>query len=345
MRLTADRRTLLWLLTAVVAAVALGLAAFLVLSDGDGAGPDDPAAPDEPSVLPLLGTRGQVPDRPALGVKIDTTEAGRPQTGLVEADVVFEEQVEGGLTRLLAVYHSQDPETVGPVRSARSTDIVLLGELARPQFAWSGANPTFRAAVEAADLIDVGFLSAPDAYERDDAGRAPYNLYASTGELRSVGEDSDPEAGPPPALFDYRAEGAPLDDPAAEPTATYQVPESAGLATSIRWDWDEASATWRRTQNGTPHVDVEGTAVSAANVVVRVTPYRDSGVRDSTGAVVPEAVTVGEGDVLVLTDGQMLAGRWRKPSEDEPTTYTGPDGAPLLLTPGQTWVEVVPAGG
>jgi hypothetical protein len=308
--------------------------------------PDPPVSPPEQTLLPLLGLPGQVPDRPALAVKIENTDRGRPQTGLVQADIVMEEVVEGGLTRLMAVFHSQDPDTVGPVRSARSTDISLLAELDRPLFAWSGANPTFAAAVRNADIVDVGFAAVPDAYRRDDARRAPYDLYASPVDLRAAGVESDPGLGPPPALFAYRAPGAGVDAPDAEPIGGYTTATggTTGLATTIRWDWDARSATWLRTQDGSPHVDDQGARVSAVNVVIRFTDYRDTGIRDSIGAVVPEAVTVGDGDAWLLSDGRVQRGRWHKQGPDAPTTYTDLEGTPLRLTPGPTWVELLPPG-
>jgi hypothetical protein len=226
---------------------------------------------------------------------------------------------------------------VGPVRSARSTDIDLLAELGRPLFAWSGANPTFRALVEDADLVDVGVAAAPDAYRRADDRRAPYNLLASPEALRDAADAGTP----PPALFAFRAEGDAVVAPEARPVTGYRA---STTATTIEWTWDEGAAAWRRTQDGTPQVDADGRPITATNVVVRTTEYRDSGVRDVTGAVVPEAVTVGEGDAWVLTAGHAVPARWHKPSADAPTTYTTLDGTPALLTPGTTWIEALPPG-
>jgi len=336
---TARRRLLLVLMAAVV----LLVGALLVLLRDDGpdtrTGRRATAGPPvtSPTVLPLLGTRGEPPVRAALGVKIDNTDRGRPPTGLRQADVVFEEVVEGGLTRLLAVYHSEDLDEVGPVRSARSTDLAVLAELGRPLFAWSGANPTFRAAVEAADLADVGFSAVPAAYWRDGDRRAPYNLLADPAGLWAAVEAGTP----PPMLFTYRAEGDPLDGPGVRPAAGFRA---STFATSIEWAWNGQTRLWERVQNGTPHVDSAGDRIAVPNVVVRTTPYRDSGVRDSTGAVVPEAAAVGEGDAWLLSDGGAQPARWSKTSEEGPTVYTTTDGRPLELTPGQTWVEILPPG-
>jgi Protein of unknown function (DUF3048) N-terminal domain/Protein of unknown function (DUF3048) C-terminal domain len=336
-----SRRRVPALVAVLVLAAAATVAILLTRSSGNGAESPSPAAPP---VLPLLGTRGQVPEHAALGVKLDNTERGRPQTGLAQADVVFEEMVEGGLTRLLAVYQSQDPDTIGPVRSARSTDLFILAELGRPLFAWSGANPTFAAAVEAADLLDVGAGAVPDAYHRAPDRPAPYNLYAAPAQLRAAVAGDDGASVPPEPLFTYRDEGAPLSGPGVEPATTFRSTGAGGLSTSIAWNWDAGSGTWLRSQDGTPHVDRDDRRLGVPNVIVRFTPYRDSGVRDSVGAVVPEADAVGEGDAWLLSGGQMQRGRWSKPSADAPTTYVDSDGSPLRLAPGQTWVEVLPPG-
>lgn len=339
----ASRRRVPALVAVLVIAAAATVAILLTRSSGNGAESPSPAAPP---VLPLLGTRGQVPEHAALGVKLDNTERGRPQTGLAQADVVFEEMVEGGLTRLLAVYQSQDPDTIGPVRSARSTDLFILAELGRPLFAWSGANPTFAAAVEAADIIDVGMRAAPDAYRRSAERPAPYNLYAAPDRLRQAAAASDDAAAatPPRPLFLYRAADAPLSGSGVEATPGFRTTGAGGLATDIEWTWDAASASWARRQNGTPHLDGNGQPVRAANVILRITPYRDSGVRDSVGAIVPEAEAVGDGDAWLLSGGRAQLGRWHKPSAEAPTTYTDTAGAPLWLAPGPTWVEVLPPG-
>ena len=326
---------------AVVALVLAGVAALVVLLVRGEDEQSESQPPTEP-VLPLLGVNGEVPRQPALAVKIDNTEPARPPTGLTRADVVFEEMVEGGLTRLLAAYHSQDPDEVGPVRSARSTDLFILAELGRPLFAWSGANPTFAAAVEAADLVDVGVSAVPDAYRRASERSAPYNLYASPAGLRDAAGNREAASTPPSPLFSYRRPGAPLVAPDAEPAVGFRTTGSGDLSTEIDWEWDGSSGSWLRSQDGTPHVDLDGERVRAANVIVRFTPYRDSGVRDSTGAVVPEAEAVGEGEAWLLSDGQAQAGSWRKPSSAAPTTYTDADGTPFQLTPGPTWVEILP---
>ena len=337
------------LLLLAVAVVVLAAGALFVLTDDDenvtstdtssteATGTSAAGAP----VLPLLGVPGDLPRRAALAVKIDNTDSGRPPIGLRQADIVVEEMVEGGLTRLLALFHSEDPDEVGPVRSARSTDLLILAELNRPLFAWSGANPTFRAAVEAADLVDVGYAAVPDAYRRDRRRKAPFNLIASPTDLRSAVDAGGGDAVPPPMLFTYRAPSEPLAGAEVRAADGFRA---STFATAIEWTWNGRTHLWDRTQNGTPHVDSDGSRIAVPNVVIRTTPYRDSGVRDSRGAVVPEAVAIGEGDAWLLSDGKAQPGRWRKPSMDAPTSYTSADGTPLRLTPGNAWIEILPPG-
>jgi hypothetical protein len=290
----------------------------------------------------LLGTPGGPLNQAALAVKIDTTEKARPPVGLLQADVVFEEMVEGRLTRLMAIFHSQLPGDVGPVRSARSSDIAFLGELGRPLFAWSGANRDFVQLIQAANLVDVGPGAAGDAYRRQSGRTAPANLFATPEQLRAIGASLDGTAAAtdPPAMFGYRTHGEPLAGPGLAPAAGFET--NAELTTRVRWDYDPATGLYVRTQNGTPHVDVDGAQVAAVNVLIRFTPYVDSGYVDTTGAMVPEAAAIGEGDAALITQGQVIPGHWSKAAVDGPTTYTLLDGTPLTLTPGNTWVEVLP---
>ena len=295
------------------------------------------SAPDPAGPSALTGMDGPAPTRPALIVKIDNAPKGRPQTGLNQADVVFEELVEGGITRFAAVFHSQDSDPVGPVRSARSTDIGVASPLHRPLFAYSGANRVFEDQVRQAPLVDVGVKAAPDRYYREPSRRAPYNLFSRTPALFSL---APADAAAPPALFGYRAPGEP-------PLGAGMFPvqrASARFAATVDWEWDLAIGGWWRSQDGRRHADAAGRVVAPANVVFQFVEYRDTGLRDSSGAVVPEAQVIGEGDAWVLTGGHLIPARWSKPSPETVTRYLDAAGADVRLTPGRTWVELAPPG-
>jgi hypothetical protein len=295
------------------------------------------------AVAPLTG----LPDpgtghtaRPALVVKLDNVEPkARPQAGLNQADVVYEERVEGSVTRLLAVFHSADAAPVGPVRSARSSDIAIFTPLNRPYFAWSGANPTFAGLIRASAVVDVGYDAQSGQYVRERGRPAPSNLMLrSTVDVLSIPVEG---SGPPPPIFSFRAEGE--STPHLEPVTAVRVTygSSAGSA-PVEYRWNGEG--WARTQKGTPHVDAAGVQVAPANVIIQFTPYHGTGVADQFGSDIPEAALVGEGDAWILTNGGLVPARWSKPSLEAITTYLDADGNPVKLTPGRTWVALPPPG-
>ena len=298
-----------------------------------------PAAGD---VAPLTGL--PQPDaarraRVALVVKIDNAPKGRPQDGLNQADVVVVEKVEDGVTRLFTIFQTNDADPVGPVRSARSTDVALVTPLNRPLFAYAGTNAAFQALVDAAPLVDVGFNKAAPAFRRVPSRPAPYNLYSSTGALF---QRAPAEAKAPPALFTYRAEGqAAPGDAAAGVHVEYR---GKNITTRVDYAWDAGAGAWRRSQDGTPHVDAAGTQISPRNVIVQFVKYRDTGQRDRSNTVVDEAELIGEGEAWILTDGKVVKGKWKKPDAGTVTTYSDAGGARVDLTPGTTWVELPPPG-
>jgi len=302
-----------------------------------------PAAPAPPTTAaaPLTGLPMDIARarRPVLVVKIDNAPKARPQIGLNQADVVFEEGVEGGITRFAALFHSEGSKPVGPVRSARSTDIRLISALRHPLFAYSGANATFQRYVHEAPLVDVGFDAHSDRYHRDTARPSPYNLFSETDKLFDLAPDG---AVPPPALFAWRSPGAAPSGPDARAVSRARLWWQASKYTEAIWDWDVTAKGWRRTQNGEAHIDAAGKQVTPANVVVQFVTYHDTDQVDSTGTAVPEADVVGQGDAWVLTGGMLIPCRWSKASDTDITRYTDASGAEVKLTPGKTWVELVP---
>jgi len=346
------------IVAAIVGVALLGSAvAFAALGDDEEAAPATttttttaPTTTTEPEpVAPLTGLPGSYQDRlsrPALVVKIDNVQPkARPQVGINQADVVFEERVEGSVTRLLAVFHSTDSVPVGPVRSARTTDILIFSALGRPFFAWSGANPTFAGRVRAANVQDVGYDAVPGEYFREPTRAAPSNLMLrSTATVQAM---PNAEGKPPRALFKYRKSGQKVNrnlQPANGAAVSFG--SSAGAAPT-EWRW--VNGGWARFQAGTPHVDVAGEQVHPANVVIQFVDYVPSDTADQFGVPIPEAKLVGEGDVWILTGTKgnhgVVKGRWRKEHPTHLTRYTDADGKPILLQPGRTWVVLPTPGG
>ncbi len=293
--------------------------------------PDGPRAP----LTGVVVDDGSPLERPALVVKVDDNdERARPQAGLAVADVVFEELIEGQKTRLAAVYHSVVPDRVGPVRSGRTSDIDILAALGSPLFAYSGANTTVMGqlarAARAGTFVDVNALDVVDAYERDESRRAPDNLYLHPDRL----PDPGPAASAPGPLFAIDTDPAP-EGPGGGIEVAY--PASFGRRSTHVWDPDRGG--WVRIQDGTLHVSEEGpdaelTEIAPANVVVAVVGYT----RSDADAVSPQAHTVGEGPALIATRGEIVEGRWSRPTATDPWEFTGSDGGTVPLAPGSTWI-------
>lgn len=297
---------------------------------------EDPGAPGVPAPLTGLPMPGDTAGRPAISVKVDNLDAAsataRPQAGLAQADVVVEQLVEGGITRFVAVLHSTDAADVGPVRSARTTDIDLVPMFGRSLFAYSGGNGGVLAAVRASDrFVERGGGGAP-AYHRVSDRRAPHNLFLRPAELWARPGD----AAAPPALGPFAATPA-----AGDAIEGVSVSWSGAASVGVSWVWSVGDARWVRHQRGTVHVAADGYAVGPRNVILMFVEYRPSAV----DARSPEAVTVGSGEAWVLRDGRLVRGRWQRADGGAPLTIVDDAGTPVALTPGRTWIELVAPGG
>jgi hypothetical protein len=273
--------------------------------------------------------------RPALVVKIDNVADAHPQSGINRADVVYEELVENSSTRLMALFQSTDAGPIGPVRSARPTDVLLFTPLHRPLFAWSGANTWVREMIGNANIVDVGNTPAVDQYFRDNTRAAPHNLYIHgyTAMLASHQED----AGAPPPLFAYRAPNDPLGANARPIGSVNIVFGTHGGNAPVDYAWDASVGGWSRWQAGAPHVDTDGVQVAPPNVVIQFVDYVPNG-------GIPDGQLLGQGTAWVLTAGHIVEGTWTKSAPETPTQFVDGAGAPIKLTPGRTWVSLAPPG-
>ena len=284
---------------------------------------------------PLTGLDSELNlERPALVIKIDNHDRARPQFGLNQADLVFEEIVEGGLTRFAAVFHSTDADPVGPIRSVRTSDFGVLANLSTPLFANSGGNDNVLALLGEVASVDVSSNAAGSAYYRMDGRPAPHNLLSDTEALWAAGATRG-AAGAPPQLLRYRPPG---------PATSVGALEGVGVAieygaTSVEYVWDPELNGWARSQNGSPHVDAAEIAVAPVNVIVQVIAYG----RTADGRS-PEAQLLGEGPAWFLVDGQVEEGTWSRFDSAEPTTYLRSDGSPMEFSPGATWVALPRVG-
>ncbi len=285
--------------------------------------PTTPAPPPSP----LTGLASE-PGAQVFAVKIDNTAKARPWDGVESADIVYVEPVEGGLTRLLAVFASRLPRSVGPVRSARETDIGVLGVYGRPALVFSGAAPPVLDQLVAAPVVPTVPRDVPGAFRRDDRRPAPVNVFVDLAALRG----SVPQAGP---VRDIGLRFGPA------PAGGTPVPERAVRvgSTTVTVTWSAQDDAWTVATGGeTAVAGSDRQPVQADTVLVQRVGVGESVVRDSAGSVSPIAVTIGEGDAEVLRDGRSFPARWSRPAAAAPTRLTGPDGREMPLSPGRTWV-------
>jgi hypothetical protein len=261
-----------------------------------------------------------------LAVKIDNIVYARPQTGLNHADIVYVLPVEGGLSRFLAVFSSDYPPVVGPVRSAREDDLQLLRQFGRPAFAFSGATPRLLPYIHrTARIVDL-YAGTTDGYYRNYSRTAPYNLYAHTKQLlkQAPGASRAHDIG-------FRFGPAPAGGKATR-SASVSYP-----AASFRFTWSAAKGRWLVSMDGSPAAGSNGTRLSAATVVIQHTTVRTSRFKEY-GSRPPYAESTGSGTALVLRDGRAWTVHWSRRTANDGTTFTTASGQRMTFADGPVWV-------
>jgi hypothetical protein len=313
--------------------------------------PSPTPEPPPVRIAPLTGeiideqTFQTISQRRPLAVMIDNIVEATPQAGIDQADVVIEALVEGGVTRYMAIFHSKQPEAIEPVRSVRT-----------PFLKWAAEYDALVVHVGSAELdgpadagaqihewgihdMDLGTQPFDYTYVRDHNRLAPHNVLVSANGLWQRAGELGLNA--PLAVTSWpfsNAEGLIPGAPAPGFTVRFG-PMSPRYA--VHWDWDQNSLRYLRSQFGEPQNDAaSGNRLAFANVIVQ---YADSYVADQNGHVLID--NVGEGHAQVFTNGQFIDGTWRKTDIGNRTEFLGPDGNPIPLLAGPTWVEVVDTSG
>ncbi|MFJ8147895.1 DUF3048 domain-containing protein [Streptomyces sp. NPDC096048] len=305
----------------LTAAVAVSLAAGCTAGSGTGSrGEADGRAP-RPERSHSTGDSGSV-----LAVKVDNVRAARPQTGLGAADVVYAEPVEAGLSRLMAVYATELPEKVGPVRSARESDLELLRQFDRPTLAFSGAHSKLLPLIDKAPLRAEPPGEGSDAYVRDDGRPAPHNLYLRSGRLLPEPAGADALA----TGFHY---GEAPEGGRSVSSRTVRYPSA-----SFGFTWSESAGRWLVSMDGAPARTADGGRLAPATVVVQHVNVRESDFRDFRGSNSPYVESVGSGEAEVLRDGRSYDADWKRGTAADGTSFTTEDGTALNFAEGQVWV-------
>ncbi len=322
-------------IASVVIVVAALVATGIVLLGGGGGSPPKPRprptpTPTRPAVPLRSPFTGELVKSlgPVLAVKIDNIVDARPPTGLTAADIVYLLPVEGGLSRILAVFSSRFPPVIGPVRSSREDDLELLRQFGRPAFAYSGAQPQLVPVVHNARIVDL-YAGIAGGYYRDPNRLMPHNLYAHTRQLvaeahgASTAHDIGFRFGPAPPGGTVAASAS-----AAYPAASFTFRWSAAKA---RW------LVWMDGMDGTPAGTTEDGQLGAATVVIQYTTVRTSRFLEQ-GVRPPYAETTGSGTALVLRDGKEWHAQWSRPNANVGTTFTTASGQPMTFALGPVWI-------
>ena len=279
-------------------------------------------------VSPLSGRPGGE-GKPVVMVKLDNTALARPHTGLREADLVYVEEVEWGLTRLAALYNSSFPKVVGPVRSARISDLEILKQFDSPGLVFSGANKTLLGAVAKSNAVSLSPNEMSNYYFRNNKKEVPHNQMLNFGSLVSKAKGLG-VVGDVGLVFNN------------------EVPTGGTKTKSFlaRWASATVGATWSKAGWG---ISVDGYVqkdyvtkqpVVASSVIIQFVEQYDSKYGDRFGGKTPLARTIGSGNAVILRNGQRFSGTWSRPTAESGTQYMV-NGETFPLPVGQVWVILV----
>jgi hypothetical protein len=328
-----------------VVAVAVIAVVVLALMPGDNpirkAAEDIGVVEEVPPTCPLTGEEApseKAAGQPVVAVKVDNTEAARPQTGINDADLVYEELVEGGITRWIVVFQCAKPERVGPVRSTRTTDADILVQFGRPVLGFSGGAGSVFKYVKRSGIQAFDEDTGGEAFQRDPSRVPPQDLFVDVPKLEKRGKKKAAEV--PEPIFEYAAEL-----PGGKSKKAGEIDMVFSTINEAAWEWNKGEQRWARFDGGSPNVLEDGDQILAHNVVVQMVKVTEGDVLDASGSPSPEVKVTGKGRAMLFRDGRMFTGTWERPSLEDVTTFTTREGEAFVLTPGNTWIELFPSGG
>lgn len=296
-----------------------------------------PPPPQESWTLPFTGEETGDPymikNRP-ISVKIENSDAARPQMGINFADIVYETEVEGGITRFNCLFHSRLPEEVGPVRSARLSDLWIVPQY-QGLFFYSGSNQEVAGKIRRSDIDDLSHSRAEEVYHRVKFRDAPHNLYL---DLRGAYDAAETDK------ISIRTDELPAlyyGETAASPTATASaVTVTFSYAAKVRWEWDEARGIYLRFQNGKIHTEaITDEQVFSTNIVLIYADYPRASTPDPAGSPTYDTVLGGTGKAVVMKNGVVYECTWSADASSPPV-FLDETGAQIGLNPGRTWILV-----
>jgi len=288
--------------------------------------------PEKKATSVLSGREGI--DGQVLAVKIDDTNSAHPQIGLEDAEIVYIEQVEGGLTRLAAIFSTVIPQRVGPVRSARISDIDILSQFGRVAFAYSGAQRKLLPVIAAANLQDLGAQrQSPTIYTTDPNRNQPYAMVLRADLLMQKITDNDLQVDSAKNVGfifgELQEGGTPIQKVEVNwPAATYSA------------EWSDTEARWLLSHNKKLNLAESGVVLGPTTFVIQMVKIVPSEYGDKFGGVTPLSETIGTGKAYVLRNGERFVTTWNRATADSGTTFSFSDGTTMNFDPGQVWVAL-----
>jgi Protein of unknown function (DUF3048) N-terminal domain/Protein of unknown function (DUF3048) C-terminal domain len=272
--------------------------------------------------------------RPAVALKIENSSEARPQSGLESADVVYEEIVEGGITRFMAIYHCGEAHTAGPVRSARFDDAKIASPFTR-LLAYSGANGIVERELGKQKIVSLTELNGGSAFFRVPPGTTDiHSLFADTEKIRHQAPKKLEE--PKQGIFEFGA----VND-AAKKARRVSLHFNASNTIEYRW----SGGTWKRSEAGQPFMSNTGGQIEVANLVVQQVEVNNSAtIVDPIGNPSPDIALKGKGKAVLFRDGRVVKGTWVIKKEGDAATFETKSGKPFVFTPGPIWIELLPSG-
>jgi hypothetical protein len=333
--LTSTGKTVIGIVTAV-ALLGGGFVGYRLLTRDEGEPLLDIPLVNDAAPCPLTGLEADdesLLDRRVLAVKIENSPEARPQIGLAEADIVYEQEAEGGISRFLVLYHCSDADRIGPIRSARPVDPAVLQQYGDPLFVHAGSAGPVPRLVEAAGIEEINCNFEEETCPRDENREAPHDVFTSTEALRDFNGD-DGEA--PESIFRFAK-----DEPEAAGRGR-QLHLAFSPSADVVWRYRNNQEAYARFHGEEPHLTEDGEQVTAANVVVMLVDREATAGVDVAGNPVPNFEVIGTGDLLVFRNGRVIEGTWERDAEDAPTQLLDAQGEEIALAPGQTWIELFP---
>jgi hypothetical protein len=273
-------------------------------------------------------------DGPILAVKIDDTSIARPQIGIEEADLVYIEQVEGGLTRLAAIFSSIIPQNIGPVRSARISDIDILSQYGKIVFAYSGAQRAMLTVISSANLWDYGAQrSSPTIYTRDKMRPSPYNMVLRADLLlkKAISDQRDIALS---KSLGWSFGQAPTGGVAIDSVLLHWP------ASKYEASWSKVENRWLLSNSGVPNLSASGRQLGATTLVIQNVSITNSIYRSADGSYTPLSETIGTGTGYILRGARSFKANWSRPAAESGTTWTLTDGREIAFARGSIWVAL-----